>query len=228
MRNKTKRRIFKAMLVVFFIFSAFLMLLSFAGNSIRSNTLALLIPAAENELTMTVNEIILEILDEEKLDYDSMVNITKDENGKINSISVNMFQVNMLKSRISASLAGIEKNRERMEVGIPIGNLFGSELLSGRGMEITIRIIPSGALRSDIESEFSAEGINQTLHRLTLKIELDCVLALPLKSEKVSVNTTLCIAETVIIGEVPDTYAHMGIFSGDLSGEKAISDLNIK
>ena len=62
----------------------------------------------------------------------------------------------------------------------------------------------------DIDSEFTSAGINQTKHRITATIQVFLRYTLPGQSIVVQYENTLPIYETVIVGNVPNTYLETG------------------
>ena len=59
-------------------------------------------------------------------------------------------------------------------------------------------------------SEFTQAGINQTLQKLNMQVSVDvAVLALG-KVEDFSVSSQVVVAETVIVGQVPDMFLQTG------------------
>ena len=77
------------------------------------------------------------------------------------------------------------------------------------GPKISSKISLCGSVITDITSEFDSSGINQTIHRIVVKINSDVSVMLPSFTTTVNVNTSICIAETVIVGIVPNTSAQI-------------------
>ena len=65
-------------------------------------------------------------------------------------------------------------------------------------------------LTREIDSEFTSAGINQTKHRITATIQVFLRYTLPGQSVVVQYENTLPIYETVIVGNVPNTYLETG------------------
>ena len=89
---------------------------------------------------------------------------------------------------------------------IPSGTLTGLTLLSGRGPAVEIRIVPAGYVRTAVENGFEAAGINQTRHSISVRITAELLAVLPGISEPVTAQTSCVLAETVMIGEIPEVY----------------------
>lgn len=158
---------------------------------------------AKSLATQVINQSIAEVLDEMEITCEDLETITCSETNRITSISSNAVNTNKLKSavtlRIQKNLADI-KNRE---LHIPIGNIIGGELMQGRGFQIPVNLSMSANVNSDFESTFEEGGINQTVHKLSVKVSADVSVRLPTGYTKTNVQTSMLIGETVIVGEVP-------------------------
>lgn len=94
-------------------------------------------------------------------------------------------------------------------VSIPIGTVSGIPLFAGSGPRILLRFTPAGAVSSSFESEFRSAGINQTLHRINLKLNATVRVILPGESHTLEVGIEAPIAENVIVGGVPNAYTNV-------------------
>lgn len=91
-------------------------------------------------------------------------------------------------------------------VSIPLGTISGVSIFAGKGPVVYAYFTPEGSVQSEFRSEFVSAGINQTLYRVKLKLTASISLVIPGVSETVSVETEAAIAESVIVGEVPEVY----------------------
>ena len=135
--------------------------------------------------------------------YDELVNIHRDLEGRIVSLTLNAPVANRLKSEIAA------KTLENYQVLVPLGNFFGSEFLSGLGPDIKFRIVPNNIASIDYESTFVQAGINQVLHRVSVKVDVHIGALLPGFDEISDLSSGAVISEAVIVGDVPDTYMNI-------------------
>lgn len=96
------------------------------------------------------------------------------------------------------------------------GSFTGIKLLAGRGPGIKIRISSVGNVKTDLRSEFIAQGINQTLHRIYLQVDCQVSILTPFKDITQNISNQVLIMENVIMGSVPDTYYNIeGIGTND-------------
>ena len=134
--------------------------------------------------------------------YDGIVRITRGSDGAITSIGTDPGAISALSAAFQSKLR--ETLASRGEVKIPTGNLTGSAWFTGRGANLTFRTVLSYALVTDIKSEFTSVGINQTLHRVILETTAAVTVLLPGRNATREIVKTFPAAETVIVGRVPD------------------------
>lgn len=160
--------------------------------------------------TRLINEAMLAQMERSDVRYDELVRVTRGENGDITSIEANMSQINRLKSQMSDSVIQSLEESENRQISLPLGTVIGNQFTSGRGPLIEIKVVPTGYVQSEIFNHFSSAGINQTLHQIMLRITVQMVVVLPGYIIPAETETNFCIAETVIVGEIPQGYASLG------------------
>jgi sporulation protein YunB len=96
------------------------------------------------------------------------------------------------------------------DLGIPLGSLFLPEFLSGRGPQIPVQIISIRNSDASFQSKFSHAGINQTLHQITMSVLVDVTVLVLGQTERFQVASEVVVAETIIVGDVPDTFFQTG------------------
>lgn len=60
-----------------------------------------------------------------------------------------------------------------------------------------------------MKSEFSAQGINQTLHRVYLQVICEVSILTPYNNITEKITNQVLIAENVIVGKIPNTYYNL-------------------
>jgi len=141
-------------------------------------------------------------------DYQDIVYIHKDENGRIVMIQANTVIINQLIARTINEVIASSKELETSTICIPLGQVTGSILLAGRGPRANVRIIPIKQVHVEVENKFDQAGINQTRHLISFKINTIIKIAVPLVSKELAVSTTIPLADTIIVGDVPQTYVN--------------------
>jgi sporulation protein YunB len=156
----------------------------------------------ENAVCEILNLCVLQTTQELSTEYGKICDVRYDKTGKITSITLNPDSINKLKSQTVSNVIKTLKD-EREVLSVPLGTLLGSRFFSARGPDINIKLIPLGAVSSELNQKFTSAGINQTLHSIYLDLRVSLRLASPFSSANINVFTNVCIAETVIVGEVP-------------------------
>ena len=159
-------------------------------------------------MTLCVNDTINRTLSGRDYGYDYFVTIDRDESGAVTAIKANMARINALSSELLSDIVEAA-DRGELSLAIPIGNIIGSSLLLGKGPDIPVDITLLTSSRVDFKNELSAAGINQTKHEMKLDVVVDIDVVLPWRTVSTQVVTEILIAETVIVGEVPQTYLNM-------------------
>ena len=144
------------------------------------------------------------------IQYERIVYFEKDLDGRITALKTNMSEVNRLKTDILSLINDEILAMDTSSLGIPIGSLILPEIMSGRGKEIPIKIISIRNSDASFESDFSQAGINQTLHKLSMNVLVDVSVLVLGKTESFTVSSQVVVAETIIVGQVPNTYLDTG------------------
>ena len=156
-------------------------------------------------MTMEVNAAITQVLEEGDYDADWFVRFEKNEAGEVTAISSNMTHVNALSAVLLDRVIGLTGNR-KITVSIPAGNLTGLSLLMGRGPGIPVEIMVLTSSHVEFRNNIVTAGINQTKHQISLLVIVDIDVLVPWGTESAQVCTELLIADTVVVGQVPETY----------------------
>ena len=145
-----------------------------------------------------------------KIAYDRIVFFEKDLNGKITALKTNMSEVNRLKTDV-LNLSNDEiLALDTADIGIPLGSLFLPEFLSGKGPAIPVHILSIRNSDANFVSHFSQAGINQTLHQLNMEVSIDVAVLVLGETNTFSMTSQVVVAETVIVGDVPQTFLQTG------------------
>lgn len=155
--------------------------------------------------THTINNVVNEKVSQQ-IDPQTLVNIKLDSRGRVVFIQPNTLEFNRLAADTTIKVQAALKQITEEKVYIPIGQVFGSQLLASMGPPIVVTIIPIGTVQVKVVDKFEQAGINQTRHMVYLFATTHVRIVVPLVSSTVSVNTQVPIAEYVVVGEVPSTY----------------------
>ena len=142
--------------------------------------------------------------------YDRIVFFEKDLDGRITALKTNMSEVNRLKTDILNRINDEILALDHSDIGIPLGSLFLPEILSGKGPVIPVHILSIRNSDANFVSHFSQAGINQTMHRLNMEVSIDVAVLVLGETNSFTMSSEVVVAETVIVGEVPQTYLQTG------------------
>lgn len=212
-RRRMDRRVL-ARAFLFILMALVLTLVIFATSQLRPLLESLATTRVSNAVNRIVSEAVDEAIENGEISYEQLISFEKDNEGKITAVHSNMAACNRLQSQIlDIILARIDQVSAR-ELSIPIGTLSGSTLLAGRGPRISVRMESVGSSTANFENEFIAAGINQTKHQIVLNIDVYVSILLPGFTTVTQVSNAVTVAETVIVGSVPDTYTYFATTPG--------------
>ncbi len=160
----------------------------------------------------TVNRIVVaainDAVDSGRIDYGRLVDFDKDTEGRVTALKSNMAEFNRLQAAIADDILQRMAEVSTTDLSIPIGTLTGSPLLAGRGPCLHVRMQSVGTATARFDNQFSSAGINQTRHRIILDVDVHVSILLPGLTTYTKVSNEISVAETVIVGGVPDTYTY--------------------
>ena len=201
------KRVFRYMALVMAILVGLLVFFRTRYNAtIRSLAQTQVINATSD----LINDAIDKQIEKGTIQYDRIVYFEKDLNGNITALKTNMSEVNRLKTDILNLINDEILDMDTSDLGIPVGSLILPELMSGRGPEIPVKIISIRNSEGSFESQFTEAGINQTLQQLTMHVSIDVSILVLGSAESFTVSSQVVVAETIIVGKVPDTFFQTG------------------
>ena len=169
---------------------------------------------AQNQVINTTSDLINDAIDVQiesgNIQYDRIVYFEKDLNGRITALKTNMSEVNRLKTDILNIINDEILAMDTTELGIRLGSLVLPEFLSGRGPSFPLQILAIRNSDGSFASDFTEAGINQTRHQLTMQVSVDVSILVLGKAETFTVSSQVVVAETIIVGQVPDTFFQTG------------------
>ena len=206
--HRTFSRRDKLLFFVFVLALALVMLLFVAAAHLKPILTSLATVRVSNTVTRIVNAAVNETVYEGNVDYDSLMALEKDNEGRIVAVKSNMAEFNRLQSAILAEVLERMSEVDTRELSIPVGTLTGSPLLAGRGPAIRVKMQSVGTPSAHFENAFTDAGINQTRHRIMLVVDVSVGILLPGFSTGTRVSNSFAVAETVIVGVVPESYTY--------------------
>lgn len=166
--------------------------------------------SVKNSTSDLANQAIAEQIAAGNIQYDRIVYFEKDLSGRITALKTNIGEVNHLKTDVLRIINSKILALDTTDIGIPLGSLFLPEFLSGKGPAIPVRIMSIRNSDASFSSHFEQAGINQTLHQLVMEIQVDVSVLVLGETTGFSVVSEVVVAETVIVGDVPQTFIQTG------------------
>lgn len=206
MRRRRKRGLGGLLLILLPAVGLFLLLRLRVTPLMRQ----LVITQAENTMSSLVNRIVNDQIAAGQIDYDRLVYLEKDAQGRVTALKTNIGEMNRMKTELLAAMDEDVEDISVEEMGIPIGNFFLPELFSGKGFRLPVRILSVSTSDAAFENCFSEAGINQTLHQIRMNIVVNLSVLTPTGTVRTQVLTDVVVAETVIVGSVPSQYVRIG------------------
>lgn len=163
-----------------------------------------------NATSDLINDAIDQQIEAGDIQYDRIVYFEKDLDGDITALKTNMSEVNRLKTNTLNIINDEILALDQSDIGVALGSIFLPELFSGRGISIPVQILAIRNSDAYFESHFTQAGINQTLHRLNMCVLVDVSILVLGRSTSFTVSSEVVVAETIIIGDVPNTFLQTG------------------
>lgn len=159
-----------------------------------------------NRLTAISNQAVSDAFETQRVSYGDLVQFRAGQAGEITTLSADTVRLNGLRVHILNSIVRQVEDLDGDSLGIPFGVLTGVDFLSALGPRLPVRVLSVASAEGSYRNEFLAAGINQTLHRILLDVTITARLLFPGGVETVTLAVPVCVAETVIVGQVPQTY----------------------
>ena len=213
MRHWFQRLLWRLFLIAAVVFALFLALRGKYQLVIRE----LAETQVKNTTSDLTNDAIAKQIAAGNIQYDRIVYFEKDLDGRITALKTNIGEVNRLKTDILNIINDEILALDTSDIGIPMGSFVFPEFLSGKGPLIPVHILSIRNSDATFYSNFRQAGINQTLHQLAMEVSVDVAVLVLGKTSSFSLNSQVVVAETVIVGDVPNTFLQTG---GDYGSER--------
>ncbi len=142
--------------------------------------------------------------------YDDLMQVSMDGQGHVSMLQANTSCMNRLAGDIVSRAQEGLKNLGVARINIPLGSVLGSKVLAGEGPRIPIKVYPVGSVTTNFQSEFEQSGINQTRHKVFLKTTTSIQIVIPTETRVVQVSENVLVAESIIVGQVPQSFFGTG------------------
>lgn len=140
---------------------------------------------------------------------EEFLSLRYNQEGNVSSVETNTQNINAVQTELTQKVVDVLAEPTRENIYIPLGTLLGFQLLSGRGPDIEIKIVPVGSVKTVMKSEFTSAGVNQTLHKIVMEVDATALAIIPGYTTEVNIQTQYILAETLIVGTTPNSYTQI-------------------
>ena len=158
-----------------------------------------------DEASDLIAEAITAQMERDDISYGSVVALEKDAQGRLLALRTDMNQLNRLRNETLEIINRRITQSGESELGVPLGSVLLPALFSGKGPRLPVRVLTVSNCDAEFSSSFQEAGINQTLHRITMQVTMNITLLTPAGTQTVCVDSVVVVAETILIGQIPDT-----------------------
>ena len=173
--------------------------------ALRPQLIALAETRVRNKITLIADQAVSQALSDQALSYTDMVRLQTD-GGEIATLSTDTVRLNLLRTSILEEIVTQVEDLDSHFLDVPLGALTGIDLLSALGPALPVQVLSVASTEGQYRNDFTSAGVNQTIHRILLDVSITARLLLPGGIVETQIDTPVCIAETVIIGQPPQTY----------------------
>lgn len=201
-KPKPKKHIFRIVILVALVA---LILSLLVEKNLNQMMLDMAYAQAYSLAVETINESVRNAM-QSGVTYEELITKHVDAEGRVTMLNANTIRMNELATQIALMAEAELRRTENNQIQVPLGAAFGVKFLAGSGPRISLQIIPVGSVGTQFLTEFQSAGINQTRHKISLVLSTTVRLVVPTGSKRVDVVSTVPIAETIIVGAVPDSF----------------------
>ena len=150
----------------------------------------------------------------------SFFNTLTNKSDEVISVDFNTAKINKslvkLNKAVYKDLKSFENGRYKLEdteietedliYKIPLGYITGNYTLSNIGPKVPLKAKVIGSVVSNIKTEVSSYGINNSLLKVYIDVTVNMRFMLPLISKDVLVNNSIPLVLKIIQGKIPNVY----------------------
>lgn len=218
-----KSRESKKKFFAFFVFVGLIITVTVLVSYFMETLRPIMIELAKNEARViannAVNDAIISEVSQSGVGVGDFYAFEKDENGKILAVKYNLEGVNLLKAKLTSKIQENIEKTNFAKVSLPLGTILGTDILAGVGPAFNVEFVPYGIAHIDFLSDFKEAGINQTRLTINLSVKTRIGLIMPTAKAKIDVSQDLPVLQTLIVGDVPESYTNIDREGLDYEGD---------
>ena len=201
-KKRFSRRLLRWMVIVLLLLTAAFLVLE---NNLSQVILDMAYADAYALAVKVINSAVADVMNS-GVTYDDLIKVHLNDKGQVTMLQANTIEMNGLATRTALQAQEKLQDAKNQIINIPLGAAFGINFLAGSGPSIPVKILPVGAVSTQFVTEFESAGINQTRHKIFLSAKTTVRLVIPTGSKQVDLNSSISIAESIIVGDVPDSF----------------------
>ena len=200
------KRIWFLLLVLLLVFSGYCVI--YMATVVEPIITSVAEIKVKSMMNRNINDAIRQRFKEEEESLE-LFDIRMDEKGKVTLLQTDTVAMNRLVSELTERIqkSFVDLKEERVEV--PVGTIFGNSLLSQLGPSVQLKVVPLRTVSIRYTTEFESMGVNQTRHKIYLQIDSTARVLVPFSSEEIKLKNKILIAETVVLGDVPQSFVYV-------------------
>lgn len=171
---------------------------------------------AEQIITNAVDSGFYAYFSKYKPRYNELANLTKD-NGCVTCIEIDTSALNIVKSAVAKSVNAELKRKNNIRVKVPILNAVNNDLLVSMGPKLNYDFTLISNVGCDYKNTYKSVGINNTLHQIIITVTTSYYIDIPRQKIKKTYVTSYLLAQTVVIGKVPESFTSVYDYNEDLT-----------
>ncbi len=170
---------------------------------------------AQSAASQVISDEVNRIIEEENIQYEGLVRVQMDVNSHVSAVTADIAEINRLKALFAHHIQDKMQAIEKLTMKIPLGTLLSKGAFTGYGPRVPISLTSVGRATLDIEDSFLEAGINQTRHEIHLLVTAKINVLMPGRSATTEVQTKIPIAQSVIVGQVPQSVTTVSGVNGE-------------
>ncbi len=223
-KRKTRKKLPAFLRNALVLLIVFAVALSVINLHLRETLLHLSEKEAESYFSRRFASTVQSVFGKSGILYSDLIHLTYKTDGTVAALETDYFRCHAVCAEATLSIADILKNPHRLDVSIPMGNLSGIAFLSDTGPDLTVSVHVQSGFTAHLQSSFSEVGINQTRHKILLVVDIKITLLFPGNNRDAAATVKIPIAETVLLGNVPDAFTQIDRLTDDIT-EDEIEDI---
>lgn len=213
------RRRRKILRFALFLLVSSLLILFLFNSTLRPRMESVAGIAVNNRLTALVTDSVYSVLAEQGYQYEDFIKLSTRADGGVSALQVDSVHLNLALYAMTEKLLSALGEERILSLSVPLGTLLGNEFFGAKGPGINVNFWAEQGIRASFESEFTTQGINQTMHTIYFSLQICGKLLFASGTQEIDLSQRILAAQTVIPGDVPDTFTQIHRLTDEITDE---------